>query len=106
MIIDTAAVLLFLLPVPGWVATVLLLVASFQDPKITALTERAQMAVVLSFAATGVALLAASRLSARGIPNELAIAILIGVFFAVSAPQLVWLFRFLRGDFGRKDVEP
>lgn len=101
MILDAIAFLLFLLPVPGWVATLILLSAALRKPRIPALTERALAAVVLSGAASLVAFLGSARLAHRPVDPDLAVLMLALVCFAISVPSLVWLARFLRGDFGK-----
>lgn len=101
MVIDAIAFLLFLLPVPGWVATLILLAAAMRKPRIAALTERAVAAVVLSGAASLVAFLGSARLARRPVDPDEAVIILAIVCLAISIPSLIWLVRFLRGDFGR-----
>ena len=101
MIIDALALLLFVLPVPGWVATVILVRAALHRPRIAALSERAFAAVVLSGAATVAAYLASARLGLRDLDTGVAIVLLAAVEVAVSVPSVIWLVRFLRGDFGR-----
>jgi hypothetical protein len=105
MILDGVALLLFLLPVPGWVATIILVTAARRRPAITSLSERATMAVLLSGAASAVAFLASARLAGRPIPPDTAALILIATCIAVSAPQLYWLWKFSRGEFGRGEAE-
>lgn len=101
MFLDGAAVVLFLLPVPGWAATVILVAAARRRPRITALTERAIAAFILSAGASLAAFLASARLAGRPIPGDVAIAILALIAIIVSVPQVVWLLRYLNGGFGR-----
>lgn len=101
MVIDAVALVLFLMPVPGWGATLILLAAATRKPRIAALTERAIAAVVLSGAASLVAFLGSARLAHRPVDPDEAVVILAVVCLAISVPSLIWLVRFLRGDFGR-----
>jgi hypothetical protein len=102
-LVNLAALVLFLAPVPGWVATVILLAAALRKPRIAALTERAFAAVILSGAASAAAYLASARLGLRDVDNGLAVLLLIAICIAVSIPSLVWLSTFLKGGFGRSD---
>lgn len=103
MTLDIIALVLFFLPVPGWVATVILLAAAIRKPRIPALTERAFAAVVLSGAASLAAYLASTRLGLRQISPDVAVVLLVSICVAVSVPSVIWLVRFLRGDFGRTE---
>lgn len=99
-LIDGIAFLLFLLPVPGWSATLILLAAALRKPRIPALSERALAAVILSGAASLAAYLGSLRLTRTTVDPDIAVIILATICLAVSIPSLIWLVRFLRGDFG------
>lgn len=98
--LDVLAAALFLAPIPGWTATVILVAAALRPPRIAALTERAITSVVLSLAATAAAVLGFARLSRTPVDRDLVLLALAFVCFAVSIPAVVWLARFVRGDFG------
>lgn len=98
--LDAIIVVVMLLPVVDWIVAAILVVAAWPKPRSTALTERAVSAVVLATAASMAAGLAYVRLNEIRIPNDLALVILASVMVGVSIPAIVWLFRFVRGDFG------
>lgn len=100
---DGLAVLLFFLPVPGWAATLILLSAALRRPRIAALTERAFASVILSGAASLAAALGFARLGRVPVDRDLATLVLAAICLAVSVPALLWLAKFVRGDFGRGD---
>lgn len=103
MALDAIALLLFLLPVPGWVATLILVTAALRKPRIPALSERAIAAVVLSGAASLVAFLGSARLARRPVDADVAVGLLAVACLLISVPSLIWLLRFLRGDFGKAE---
>lgn len=101
--LDVVAALLFVAPVPGWAVTLILVAAARQRPRIGALTERAAGSVVLSIAATLVAILGGARLGRVPIDRDVFLGVIVAVFALVSVPQFIWLQRFLSGGFGRAD---
>ena len=101
MIVDALAFLLFLLPVPGWVATVILCTAAWRKPRIAALTERAATAVILSIGATLIAFLGSAHLARRTVDPDMALGALAIACVLVSVPSMLWLAHYIRGDFGR-----
>lgn len=98
-VVDGLAVLLFLAPVPGWTATVILMSAALRQPRIAALTERAFASVLLSGAASLAAALGFARLGRVPVDRDLATITLALICIAVSIPAVVWLATFLRGGF-------
>lgn len=96
---DILAFVLFLAPVPGWSATIILVAAALRRPRIAALTERAVTAVILSTAATALAVLGFARLGRVTVDRDIVTLVLAFVALAVSAPAVVWLVAFLKGSF-------
>lgn len=80
-----------------WVATVTLVRASARSNE-AALEERATAAVILTFAASLIALLALAFIFDIKVPGDIGTAMLIGSLLLLSVPQLVWVVAY---EFGR-----
>jgi hypothetical protein len=96
--LDQLARFLIILPVGGWVATVLLWAGSLAEPHLLVLRERAVAAAVLSVCGTIIAVLGLDRLLSFGLPSLLVSLAIIGVFIALSIPSYIWLALYWLGD--------
>ncbi len=86
------------LAIIDWIATLRLVRASAGSNE-AALEERATAAVILTFAASLVALLAIAFIFNVTLPDGVGTAALIGALLAISVPQLIWVFAYELGRF-------
>ncbi len=90
--------LLVVLALIDWAATVTLVRASARSNE-PALEERAIAAVILTFAASLIALLALAFILNFDVPSDVGTTMLIGSLLLLSAPQLVWVLAYELGQF-------
>lgn len=80
-----------------WIATVTLVRAAFRV-KEAALQERATAAVILTFAASVIALLSLAFIFRITLPEGVGTSLLVGALLLLSLPQMVWVVAY---EFGR-----
>ena len=94
---DLISFALLLLPVGDWIAAVVLWQAHRHNPRLKALRERAQAAVILAISASVVAVLALNRLLSLGISPLILTPLFVGALLLMSAPAYLWLWLYWRG---------
>ena len=86
------------LAVADWIAAVILVRGALRT-RWVALQERAGTAVILAVLASGIAVLAVSRVTGLSLPAPVPQVILSAVLVLLSLPSLLWLIAYLRGRF-------
>ena len=95
---EIAFVLSIALPIADWTVASILVVAAWRF-SVVPLRERAVAAVVLAFAATGVAVILANRELGHPISSDISAALVLAVVVFISIPALYWFWLLLSGGF-------
>ena len=96
-LLDVMAVLLLLLLVADWAATVVMLRLRRAAPSNTALASRTLTAMLISVAATVAGGLSVAHLVGAPLPSAVMTASIVGAFVLMSLPQVHWLWIYWRG---------
>ena len=95
---DILAVVLIAMASIGWVATVILVRAA-NRMRLSALTERAVVSIILSLRGTVLAIFAFTHLIRADLPAPALGGFIVLLFLTISLPDVIWLTAYWRGWF-------